>query len=238
VRRDGLFAERVEHVAFGPDGRALHLLAGVALHEEQGYARRGLGREAAAGGKRLGRGRVPADRGRRLAAHWFLRQMAGDEGGGEDRLTLLQRRRIHRSRFRRNLDFERMQAGDGLVERDRGAAVRPAAAERYVDAQAELAALGLRVVDRVQHLGREKCKVLEPLGRVVEHLRVDEREFRAPDSVGLHLLQFLQDLRLHHRRAEPPPAHHGAGFVGRVEEALPQGLDGVGARLRRQNRRG
>jgi hypothetical protein len=60
--------------------------------------------------------------------------------------------------------------GDGLGERRVGAAVGPAGAERQVDAQAQLAALGLRVVHVVEHLGREEGKVLEALGRIVEHL--------------------------------------------------------------------
>jgi hypothetical protein len=169
--------------------------------------------------------------GRRQSCGGRGSQRVGDVRG-DQRLALLQRRHGGRGCAGRNWCLGDAEAGDGVAQRYSGAAVGPAGAERDVDAQAELAAFGLRVVDVVEHLGREEGKVLEALGGVVEHLGILEGELGALDAVGLHLLQLAQDLRLHDRRAEPPPADHGPGFIGRIDEVLAQGLDGGRGRLR------
>jgi len=66
--------------------------------------------------------------------------------------------------------------------------------------------------------GREEGKVFEVDAAVasadarrvcaVENFGIDEREFGAADTIGLHLLEFMEDFRLGDRGPEPPPAHH------------------------------
>ncbi len=109
-------------------------------------------------------------------------------------------------------DFGGAEAGGGFGEGGGGAAVGPAAAEGDVDAEAELAAFGLGVVDGVEHLGGEEGEVLEAFGGVVEDFGVDEGELGSADAVGFHLLELAEDLGLFHGGAEPPPADHGLGI--------------------------
>ena len=132
------------------------------------------------------------------------------------------------------------EAGGGFGEGGGGAAVGPAAAEGDVDAQAELAAFGLGVGDGVEHLGREEGEVLEAFGGVVEDFGVDEGEFGAADAVGLHLLELAEDLGLVDGGAEPPPADHGLGGVGWVEEVACGGFRwrGMGSGRGRMGRGG
>ncbi len=61
---------------------------------------------------------------------------------------------------------------------------------------------------------------------IVDDEGVDEGEFDAADAVCFHLLELAQDLRLFDGGAEPPPAHHGSGVVGRVLEVLVEVLGG------------
>ncbi len=68
--------------------------------------------------------------------------------------------------------------------------------------------------------GERKAIVDEAFGWVVEDLGVDEGEFGSADAVGLHLLELAEDLGLFGSGSEPPPAHHGLGVVGWVEEGL------------------
>ena len=122
--------------------------------------------------------------------------------------------------------------GGGFGEGDVRTAVGPAGAEGDVNAQSELAAFGLCVVDVVKHLGREEGKVLQALAGVVEYLRINEGKLGALNAVGLHLLQLAQDLGLNDGRTKPPPAHHGTGVVRRTNEVLAQGLNGGRGTLR------
>ena len=71
-------------------------------------------------------------------------------------------------------DFDGAEAAGGFGEGGVGTAVGPAAAEGDVDAEAELAAFGLGVVDGVEHGGGEEGKVLEAFGGIVEDHGVDE----------------------------------------------------------------
>ncbi len=116
------------------------------------------------------------------------------------------------------------EAGDGFGERGGGAAVRPAGAEGDVDAEAELATFGLGVGDGVEHFGGEEGEIFDVLRGVVELLGVDEGEFGAADAVGLHLGEFAEDFGLGDGGAEPPPADHGLGGVGRVEKLAAKGF--------------
>ena len=79
-------------------------------------------------------------------------------------------------------------------------------------------ALGLSVVDCVEHSGGEEGKVLEVFGWIVEDLGIDEGELGAADAVCFHLLEFAEELGFFHSGAEPPPAHHGSRVGWRVFE--------------------
>jgi hypothetical protein len=78
------------------------------------------------------------------------------------------------------------------------------------DAQSKFAPFLLSVVHAVKHLWREEGIIPEVLGRVVQHLGVDENKLGPADAVRFHLLQFAKQLAFFHRDAEPPPADHGA----------------------------
>src|ERR1700678_741406 len=211
---DGLLAEGIEDVAFGSDGGSFDLLFGVAGDKEEGGAGGGDGCDGtASGGDWFGGGCVP------------LFGFAGDDGGGDEGLAFFEGGWGDGGDVGGDGDFGGAEAGGGFGECGRGATVRPAAAEGDVDAEAEEAALGLGVVDGVEHGGGEERKIFEAFGGVVEDFGVDEGEFGSADAVGFHLLEFVEDLGLFHSGAEPPPADHGFGIGWRNLEVRLERFD-------------
>ena len=235
--------EGIENVSLGAHRCALHLLPGVAQDEEQCGAWLIGGRDgggASSDGERLGGGCVIGGRGRACVASAAAHRRAGGRSSGrsgrgrDDRCDV---------RCDQRLAFSESGCSNGggagghrdlchanprhrLIQRRRGTAVRPARAEREVDAQPQLASLSLRVGHIVQHLRREERQVLQPLRRIVEHLGILEGQLGPLNAVGLHLLQFAQDLRLDDRKTEPPPANHGPRLVRRIGKSRAQGSDG------------
>ena len=143
-----------------------------------------------------------------------------DDGGGDQAFAFCQRGRCDRRAVSRDWDFRDAQPAGRFGERGGWAAVGPAASHGDVDAQSKLAPFLLRVVHAVKHLWREEGIIPEALGRVVQHLGVDECKLGSADAVRFHLLQFAKQLAFFHRDAKPPPADHGARFSRRVLELL------------------
>ena len=205
VGGDGVVGEGIEDVAFGSDGGAFDLLFGVAGDEEEGSAGGWDGGDGAASGwDGLGGGGVP------------LFGFAVDDGGGDEGFAFGERGGGDRGDVGGDGDFGGAEAAGGFGEGGVGAAVGPAAAEGDVDAEAELPAFGLGVVDGVEHGGGEEGEVLEIFGGIVEDLGVDEGEFGSADAVGFHLLELAEDLGFFHSGAEPPPTNHGTSVRGRI----------------------
>lgn len=150
-------------------------------------------------------------------------QQVGD-GGGDDGVALVEGRRNGDEGVRGDGNFDGAEAAGGFGEGGVGAAVGPAAAEGDVDAEAESAAFGLGVVNGVEHCGGEEGKILEAFGGIIKDDGVDEGEFGAADAVGFHLLELVEDLGFFHSCTEPPPANHGFGVVGWIQELLLESL--------------
>ena len=162
----GLVAEGVEDVAFGSYGGSFDLLFGVAGDEEEG----GAGGEGDGGDGML---RPVVGMGWAVAASQCF-GFAVDDGGGDEGFAFVEGGRSDGGGVGGDGDFGGAEAAGGFGEGGGGAAVGPAAAEGDVDAEAELAAFGLGVVDGVEHGGGEEGEVLEAFGGVVEDFGVDE----------------------------------------------------------------
>ncbi len=112
-----------------------------------------------------------------------------------------------------------------LPDRNLGPPVGPPAAERQVHPQPQLPSLDGSEPEGLDELVREEGKVLDARGRVVESDRVDGLDLETADPALLHEAHLALQLRLRHRRPEPPPAHHDAAVVGRVLERPAQLAD-------------
>ena len=113
VGGDGLVGEGVEHEAFGADGGAFDLLAGVGLDEEEGDAvRRRLG-DRSDGLRRWSGGDGERD-GRRRRSQWV--GVAVDEDGGEEGVAFGELGQGDRGGVGGNGDLDGAEAAGGLGE--------------------------------------------------------------------------------------------------------------------------
>jgi len=71
-------------------------------------------------------------------------------------------------------------------------------------------------------LVREVAQIAETGFGIVQGQRIQRGDLHASDARRLHLFEFLLDLRLGDRRAEPPPAHHDAAVIRRMRERICQ----------------
>jgi hypothetical protein len=90
----------------------------------------------------------------------------------------------------------------------------------------------------VKELRREEIHVAHAAFGIIERQRVDGLYLEASNAAVAHHAHLALQLRLRHRRTEPPPAHHDARFVGRAFKAALQIVDAGGTDRRSKGREG
>ena len=205
---DGRGAVVVEHRTFGAHRRALHRLVSAARNEDQ-----------------------------HGAAGWgFRRNMHSgivDSGNAIESAAALDKRRdelfaladfghSQGSCIGRHGEAFHAQSCGSEIDRRVRSAIGPAAAERDIDAHAQLARFVVGETHGVEKAVREIRQVHQAARRVVERQRIHRLDLDAANTAFLHGAQLAFQLGLFHRRAEPPPAHHDPAVIRRVREAGPQ----------------
>ena len=207
---DGRAIVVVEDEPFGAQRRALHHHAGAAADEEQHLARvRRHARQAGQPAGDVGDLPQPCRRRRGLRRGQERRQQlfAGADVGHRDLLCARWHGRAHDS-----------QLSGGVADADLRPAVRPAAAERQVGAEAELPRLRGGEAHVVEKGVRKKRVRLEAQAGIVEDDGIDRLDLEAADAAVLHEAHLALEAGLRHRRAEPPPPHHDPRVVRRRQE--------------------
>ncbi len=115
-----------------------------------------------------------------------------------------------------------------VTDRHISAAVRPAAAQRHTQTQAQIVRRLRGEAHHVEKIFREKRQIAKSLLRIVELERIDRLHLHAADAARLHGAQLTGQLALLHRGAEPPPAHHGPRIHGRRGKAAANRGEGIG----------
>jgi hypothetical protein len=215
VRLGGGAAAVVEHRALGSGRGALDVLAGRARDGEEDHPRSRALRHP---------DRAVADRQLLPRGGWLLLRAVTEVRGDQ----LVTRPRLGGGdphRVRRHLAHVPPQpAGRGLVG-DVRAAVRPAAAERDVEAHAEPGRrLGGEPEAGQVPLREEPAAV--PL-RLRRGQRVHGGDLDAADAGRRHRLQLARQLGLLDEGAEPPPAHHDPAVRWWGGEACSQRTHGL-----------
>ena len=215
----------IQHETLGPDRGPLHHHAGPTRDEELELVARfnAFGEEHRA---------VPDLRHfAQTARRHGLAVQAGREHGNQ-LLGVGEGRHGHAPRALRDLHTLDAEPGRRVRHRHRRSSKRPAAAHGQVHAQSQLASLHRGEVQGIDEPIGEEGEVLDAALRVVERERIDGLDLEASDPAFLHELHLPLELRLRHRRPEPPPSHHDAAVVGRGFEEASHFRD-AGVRRRR-----
>ena len=225
MRLDRRAAVVIEHVPFRAQRGPLHDLAGLAGKVEQHDT-----------GTASGRQRDPSRlRYRQLAKGCrigFLHGARGDERGDQP-IVLERSRSLDAHDIRGKLAPFRTQARRCQPRRDVRTAVGPAAANREIHPQSELASPARRERDAIEELGRQVRVIVKAARGVVDGQRINGGDLEAADAAVLHAAHFRVELLAGRRGTEPPPPHHDAAVVRWLgEEPLDAGDSaGIGTRL-------
>ena len=205
---DGRALVVVEHVALGADRRALDDLSGRAREVQQEEARPLAGRQ---------RDRPrPRDVELDERGGIDLGPRAAADEGRDEAVALEGRGPGDAPPVRRDLPAVGAQAGRGQLRRDVRSAVGPAAADRDVHSQAQLARLARGERDLLQEPRREIPLVADAAGAIVEGHGIHDGQLEAAAVVGFEALFDHAEPALQRLALAEPPLHLRNARAGRA----------------------